>query len=56
MKGFLSVAFAGVLLFALFISCGRTTESRAIVMVPVDQQRVQDQDDMTWADYNPIRY
>lgn len=48
------MAFAAVLLFTVSISCGRTTGGKSIVMVPIDHQKVQDQDDMTWEDYKPI--
>ncbi len=49
---FISAALA--LLFAVSVTSGQVNSNRQVPYVPIDPQKVQDQDAMTWDDYRPI--
>jgi len=56
-SNFLRAAFFGLLAFSILISIpGAKSQAKknALWPPPLDQQRIQDQDTMTWDDYRPI--
>jgi M6 family metalloprotease-like protein len=49
-----TVPAAALALLIAAMSAGQARKTGAPPVPPIDPQRVQDQDDMTWADYRPI--
>jgi len=54
MKNLLIIVFAGASLLLGLAGCENKTGENAKTLSPIDLQKVQDQDDMTWTDYKPI--
>lgn len=48
------LGFAGIGLALLAAAAGQTAKGWSEISAPIDPQRVQDQDHMTWNDYRPI--
>ena len=46
--------FLAALVLTMSLACQKNETSVSEVPAPIDPQKVQDQDDMTWNDYNPI--